>query len=70
VTGNPTLAFNASGIEGIKVRITAKAASTEEAAAVLAAEEEQLRSMLGASSSGPTPRPWSTPWASSWRRRA
>jgi nicotinamide-nucleotide amidase len=47
VTGNPTLAFNASGIEGIKVRITAKAASTEEAAAVLAAEEEQLRSMLG-----------------------
>ena len=46
-TGNPTLAFNASGIEGIKVRITAKAPSTPAAAALLDAEEAQLRAVLG-----------------------
>jgi len=45
--GNPTLAFLASGIEGLKVRITAKAADDEAAAEVLAAEEQVLRSMLG-----------------------
>jgi nicotinamide-nucleotide amidase len=46
-TGNPTIAFLASGIEGIKVRITAKASDETEAKALLAAEEEQLRSLLG-----------------------
>jgi nicotinamide-nucleotide amidase len=43
----PTLAFLASGIEGIKVRITAKAADTAGAQAVLAAEEGRLRAILG-----------------------
>jgi nicotinamide-nucleotide amidase len=46
-TGNPTLAFNASGIEGIKVRITAKAADAAAAAALLDAEEAELRALLG-----------------------
>jgi nicotinamide-nucleotide amidase len=45
--GNPTLAFLASGIEGIKVRITAKAADHAAAAAILAAEEALLRPLLG-----------------------
>lgn len=45
--GNPTLAFQASGIEGIKVRITAKAGSVEEAEVILADEEVRLRGMLG-----------------------
>lgn len=47
VSGNPTIAFLASGIEGIKVRITAKAASHHEAAALLDAEESELRALLG-----------------------
>ncbi len=45
--GNPTLAFQASGIEGIKVRITAKAASVEETQAILRDEEARLRPILG-----------------------
>jgi len=45
--GNPTLAFQASGIEGIKVRITAKAAGAEEAESILAAEEKLLRGIIG-----------------------
>ena len=45
--GNPTLAFQASGIEGIKVRITAKASSVVEVEAILADEEARLRVMLG-----------------------
>jgi nicotinamide-nucleotide amidase len=45
--GNPTLAFQASGIEGIKVRITAKAAGEEEAESILAAEEALLRGIIG-----------------------
>ena len=45
--GNPTLAFNASGIEGIKVRITAKAADAAAATGLLDAEEAALRSILG-----------------------
>ena len=45
--GNPTLAFLASGIEGIKVRVTAKAADAEAAGALLAAEEARLRERLG-----------------------
>src|SRR5919109_2646088 len=45
--GNPTLAFLASGIEGIKVRITAKAGDEATVDAMLAAEEALLRPLLG-----------------------
>ncbi len=45
--GNPTLAFLASGIEGLKVRLTAKAASAEVARALLAVEEVEVRATLG-----------------------
>jgi nicotinamide-nucleotide amidase len=43
----PTIAFLASGIEGIKVRITAKAATTDDAAALIASEEGAIRELLG-----------------------
>ncbi len=46
-TGNPTIAFLASGVEGLKVRVTAKSPSEAEAVAVLDAEEEGLRLILG-----------------------
>ena len=46
-TGGPTIAFLASGIEGIKVRATVKAPSEAEAVAALDAEEQVLRSILG-----------------------
>lgn len=42
-----TLAFLASGIEGIKVRITAKAETAEEAEAAVAAEEARVREVIG-----------------------
>jgi nicotinamide-nucleotide amidase len=42
-----TLAFLASGIEGLKVRITAKAATAEEADAILAREAAVLDELLG-----------------------
>ncbi|MDQ1444824.1 MAG: nicotinamide-nucleotide amidase [Acidimicrobiaceae bacterium] len=45
--GNPTLAFLASGIEGIKVRITAKAPTRDDALALVEAEEAELRGLLG-----------------------
>src|SRR4051812_39564811 len=45
--GNPTLAFLASGIEGLKLRITAKAADESTALDIIAAEEEELRALLG-----------------------
>jgi nicotinamide-nucleotide amidase len=45
--GNPTLAFLASGIEGIKVRITAKAADENTARALIAEEEAAVREVLG-----------------------
>lgn len=45
--GNPTLAFNASGIEGIKVRITARADDEGAANALLDDEEATLRAILG-----------------------
>lgn len=45
--GNPTIAFLASGIEGLKVRITAKAADEVTVQAMLAAEEAALREVLG-----------------------
>jgi nicotinamide-nucleotide amidase len=47
VTGNPTLAFLASGIEGLKVRITAKAGDEASARALLDAEEAEVRAILG-----------------------
>ncbi len=47
VLGNPTIAFQASGIEGIKVRITAKTEVQAEADAILAEEEAALRTILG-----------------------
>ncbi len=46
-SGNPTLAFLASGIEGVKVRITAKAATAAEAASLLDTEEAEVRAILG-----------------------
>lgn len=45
--GNPTLAFLASGWEGIKVRLTARAATTEEAEVLLGAWEKPIRDELG-----------------------
>jgi nicotinamide-nucleotide amidase len=47
VTGNPTLAFLASGMEGIKLRITAKAGDIAAAHELLDAEEAELRALLG-----------------------
>jgi nicotinamide-nucleotide amidase len=44
---NPTIAFLARGIEGLVVRITAKARTREEAEALIAAEEGILRDELG-----------------------
>jgi nicotinamide-nucleotide amidase len=44
--GNPTIAFLASGIEGLKVRLTARAASTDEAVALLDQEESEIRAVL------------------------
>ena len=46
-TGNPTIAFLASGIEGIKVRITAKAHSAQEATELVSIEEAAIRDLLG-----------------------
>jgi nicotinamide-nucleotide amidase len=43
----PTIAFLASGIEGIKIRITAKAADAAEASALVTAEEVAIRELLG-----------------------
>ncbi len=45
--GNPTIAFLARGIEGLVVRITAKAASHAEALSMVQAEERAVRSLLG-----------------------
>jgi nicotinamide-nucleotide amidase len=45
--GNPTIAFLASGMEGIKVRITAKAADTAAAEALLRAEEREVTALVG-----------------------
>lgn len=43
----PTIAFLASGIEGIKVRITAKAETIEEARVLVEKEEAEVRRILG-----------------------
>jgi nicotinamide-nucleotide amidase len=45
--GAPTLAFLASGIEGLKVRITAKAETDDDADAILEREVDLLRPVLG-----------------------
>lgn len=48
--GNPTIAFLASGIEGIKVRVTARGTGDDPevaARALLDAEEAELRELLG-----------------------
>jgi nicotinamide-nucleotide amidase len=45
--GNPTLAFLASGWEGIKVRLTAKAESLDNANALLATWEQRVRDIVG-----------------------
>jgi nicotinamide-nucleotide amidase len=47
-TANATIAFLASGIEGIKVRVTVRAADTASASALLNAEEAQVRRILAA----------------------
>ncbi len=47
--GNPTIAFLAGGMEGVKVRITARSGTVEEAAAVLDTEEAAVRALLGRS---------------------
>jgi nicotinamide-nucleotide amidase len=44
---NPTIAFLARGIEGIYVRMTAKAPTEDEARALLDAEDVELRKVLG-----------------------
>jgi nicotinamide-nucleotide amidase len=46
-TGNPTLAFLASGWEGIKVRLTAKAPTHAEAIAICATWEDEVRAVIG-----------------------
>jgi nicotinamide-nucleotide amidase len=45
--GNPTIAFLARGIEGLVVRITAKAATEADARALVELEEKELRLILG-----------------------
>jgi len=45
--GVPTIAFLASGVEGIKVRLTVKAADEETAEKALAVDEAELRALLG-----------------------
>ncbi len=45
--GNPTLAFLASGMEGLKVRITAKGADVADVERILDEEESVVRALLG-----------------------
>ena len=45
--GNPTIAYQASGIEGIKVRVVAKCDDEATAARLLDAEEKLIRGLLG-----------------------
>lgn len=47
VAGNPTLAFLASGWEGIKVRLTAKADTVAAAEALVVPVEAEIRAVLG-----------------------
>ena len=43
----PTLAFLSSGIEGLRVRITAKAGGEDEVQGLLDDEEERVRALVG-----------------------
>ena len=45
--GNPTIAFQASGIDGIKVRVVVKCDDEPTALRILDAEEEIIRALLG-----------------------
>jgi nicotinamide-nucleotide amidase len=45
--GNPTIAFQASGIDGIKVRVVAKCDDEATALGILDAEEKLIRGLLG-----------------------
>ncbi len=45
--GNPTLAFLASGWEGLKIRLTAKATTAEEAKSLLDKWDAEVRSVVG-----------------------
>lgn len=45
-SGSATIAFLASGIEGIKVRVTVRAGDQEAASALLDAEESEIRAIL------------------------
>ncbi|MGA0034946.1 MAG: CinA family nicotinamide mononucleotide deamidase-related protein [Ilumatobacteraceae bacterium] len=45
--GNPTLAFLASGWEGLKVRLTGRAPDADAASALLAPWEQRIREVLG-----------------------
>jgi len=45
--GNPTIAYQASGIDGIKVRVVAKCTDEASAAKVLDAEEALIRGLIG-----------------------
>jgi nicotinamide-nucleotide amidase len=47
VTGNPTLAFLASGWEGLKVRLTAKAPTREDAEVLLDQWDGEVRAVVG-----------------------
>jgi nicotinamide-nucleotide amidase len=46
-SGHATIAFQASGIEGIKVRVTAKAENHDAAEKIIAAEVELIREQIG-----------------------
>ena len=46
-SGHATIAFQASGIEGIKVRVTAKAESHDAAEAIIAAEVKLIAAQIG-----------------------
>ena len=46
-SGKATIAFQASGIEGLKVRVTVKAETEEEATRMLAEEEAAVREVIG-----------------------
>ena len=46
-TGNPTIAFQASGIEGLKIRVTAKAQDATAADTLIAEEEANVRALVG-----------------------
>jgi nicotinamide-nucleotide amidase len=47
LAGTPTLAFLASGWEGLKVRLTAKAATRADAEAIIEPVEQRIRAVLG-----------------------